>query len=324
MTSRILLPAICVLFCTSVAAQVDDADLKSLALSRQYEALEKLARQRLARDPDDENSLWYLAEQSSDDPDIRATLLPSARHCAKHRPQAARCESALGLLIGAEIEADGGFSALLRIGEVRVHFERAVALAPEDYAMRRDLQGFYIEVPGFMGGSHRKAAEQADAVARVDAQRGHLMKAELAIGDKSFDAAERELLEVRPYDDLSLERDEEAVQVDLGSAFLDAGLPARAQAWFERLVAHDSTSADAFAGLGRALLATSQPTAAAQAFENAVKLNPRLHIQHLLASAYEAAGQHGQAIDAYRLVLGAPAEHAYADHARERLAALQR
>ena len=323
MTPRCLFPLLLALLPVAASAQATDTDLEPLALTRQYDALDALARKRLARNPQDEAALWYLAEQASDDPDTRATLLPLVRNCARDHPLSSRCEHAMGLLVGAEIQADGGFAALTRIGEVHTHFERAVALAPANYAMRRDLQAFYLEVPALMGGSSRKARAQAQAVAAFDPERGHLMQAEMAIAEKAFDVAERELVQVHPTADSALERDDEAVEVDFGSALLDAAQAARAQSWFERMVGGDVRSPEALVGLGRALIATGQPAAAARSFERALQLNPHLPIQHLLASTCEAAGQQDKAADAYRLVLRRAAEHAYADHARARLAALQ-
>ena len=324
MTSRCLLPLFLALLPVAASAQAIDTELEPLALMRQYDALDTLTRARLARDPQDEAALWYLAEQASDDPNTRAVLLPLVRNCARERPLSSRCEHAMGLLVGADVQADGGFAALTRIGEVREHFERAVALAPANYAMRRDLQALYLEVPALLGGSNRKARSQVQAFAALDPERGHLMEAEMAIAEKAFTVAERELVQVHPAANSSLERDVESVQIDFGSALIDAKQATRAQVWFYGITARDGRSPEAFVGLARALVATGQPVAAARALEHAMKLNSRLSIQHLLASTYEAAGQQEKAMDAYRRVLQHPAEHAYANLARERLAVLQR
>lgn len=82
----------------------------------------------------------------------------------------------------------GGLSVMRRISEVREPFERAVALAPQDYAMRRDLRGFYRDVPALLGGSDRKAREQAagDNARAADAYRRELADpANSAAADKT-------------------------------------------------------------------------------------------------------------------------------------------
>jgi len=232
-------------------------EFQQLRLARHYAAMEALARERLARDPLDEAALWHWAQQAADDRQVRADLLPRAQACVQARPQSARCQHVLGVLIGAELMDSGGLSAMRRVGEVREQFERAVALAPADYAMR-------------------KAREQAEALARLDAPRGVLMQAVLALYDKAFDTAEQRLASVQPGADRLLASDLQGVQVELGLAMLDAGAAARALAWFERLQQHDANSPEVQVGLGRTLLALKQPAAAAKAFERAVQLNPRL------------------------------------------------
>jgi tetratricopeptide (TPR) repeat protein len=271
---HLLVPTLALAAFTATAQTTPD-EFQLLRLSRQADAIEALARERLARDPLDEAALWHWGQQASDDRRVRAELLPRAQACVRALPLSARCQHLLGVLIGAELMESGGLSAMRRIGEVHEQFERAVALAPGDYAMRRDLQGFYLEVPALMGGS-RKAREQAEAFARIDAPRGALLQAVLAVYDKAFDTAEQRLASVQPGADRLLASDLQAVQVELGLAMLDAGAATRAQAWFERLLQQDANNPDALMGLGRTLLALKQPAAAAKVFERAVQLEPKL------------------------------------------------
>jgi len=305
-------------------SRASDAEFQALLLARQPAALEALARERLARDPFDEAALWYWGQQAAGDRRQRAALQPRAAACVHERPQSARCAHLSGLLIGAEIMDAGGLGALRRIGEVRTWFERAVALAPADYAMRRDLQAFYLEVPALMGGSARKAHAQAAAFDAIDAARGALLHAAAAIAEGDFAAAERLLVGVRPAGDRLLASDLQALQIDYGLARLQAGDAAAAQDWFERLLKEDPGGPELHAGLGRALLALKQPAAAAAAFERALARDPALRIQHKLGEAWEAAGDRPRAIDAYRRALADPGNAAVAERARERLAALQR
>jgi tetratricopeptide (TPR) repeat protein len=215
-------------------------------------------------------------------------------------------------------------SALSGIGEVREHFENAVALAPQDYAMRHDLQAFYLEVPGVLGGSNRKARAQAEAYARFDPARAVLLRAEMAISERDFDSAVSLLSDVQPGADRLLASDLQSVQVDLGLALIEADAPARARALFEQLLQKSPQSPEAYVGLGRSLAVLKQAKAAVTAFEHALQLDSSLHVQHRLAAAAEAAGDKAKAIDAWQRVLADPAEASYADKAQKRLAALQR
>jgi tetratricopeptide (TPR) repeat protein len=50
--------------------------------------------------------------------------------------------------------------------KVKVHFEQAVALNPDNLAARADLQEYYEKAPGFLGGSTEKARQQAEEIAK--------------------------------------------------------------------------------------------------------------------------------------------------------------
>ncbi|MFG6429864.1 tetratricopeptide repeat protein [Roseateles sp. LYH14W] len=323
MTRLHLLLSALALAAFAAPSQATDAEFQQLHLARQPAALEALARERLARDALDETALWYWSRQAFGEPRQRAGLMPRVQACVRDRPQSARCQHALGLLIGAELMEAGTFTAMRRVGEVQERFERAVALAPADYAMRRDLQGLYLALPALMGGGARKARLQAEAVARIDAPRGLLLQAAHAIHDKQFDLAEQRLSAVQPAADRQLTADLQQVQLDLARALLDIGAAERGRQVIERQLLQDAGQAELHVELGRALLALKQPAAAVAALERALQLNPRLRLHHGLGAAHEAAGDTARAVAAYRLALNDPADKGAADQARQRLKALQ-
>ena len=71
-------------------------------------------------------------------------------------------------------------------------FERAVELDPRSVEARDSLVDFYSMAPGFMGGGVDKARAQADALAKIDAARGHLAFARLAVTARDSATATRE------------------------------------------------------------------------------------------------------------------------------------
>jgi tetratricopeptide (TPR) repeat protein len=151
-----------------------------------------------------------------------------------------------------------------------------------------------------------------------------LLRAAIAISDKDFDGAESLLAGVRPGADRLLASDLQAVQADLGAAMIEAGAALHARAWFERLLLQNPEVPEFHVGLGSSLLASKQARAAVTAFERALQLDARSHVQHRLADAAEVAGDKAKAIEAWQRVLAEPAEAAFADKARGRLVALQR
>ena len=64
--------------------------------------------------------------------------------------------------------------------KVHAHLEQAVACAPDHVAARWDLMEYYAKAPGFLGGSRRKAGEQAAVIARLDPAEGRKARQFLA------------------------------------------------------------------------------------------------------------------------------------------------
>ena len=101
------------------------------------------------------------------------------------------------LWYGAALSQQAGRASKLKqpflATRVLSEFERAVALDPRSIEARDSLVDFYSMAPGFMGGGTGKARDQAQALARIDAARGHLAFARLAIAAKDTSTAEREM-----------------------------------------------------------------------------------------------------------------------------------
>lgn len=74
-------------------------------------------------------------------------------------------------------------------------WEKAIALDPNNLDARSDLIQYYLMAPGFLGGSVDQAKEQAAEIKKRDALRGVQAYATIAVNQKDFAAAERELKE---------------------------------------------------------------------------------------------------------------------------------
>jgi tetratricopeptide (TPR) repeat protein len=81
----------------------------------------------------------------------------------------------------------------LLAGRMKSECERAVALDARNIDARDALVDFYSMVPSIMGGSTDKAREQAAAIGRIDATRGHLASGRLASRANDSTAVQREL-----------------------------------------------------------------------------------------------------------------------------------
>jgi tetratricopeptide (TPR) repeat protein len=87
---------------------------------------------------------------------------------------------------------------------VKAAFEKAVALDPNNLDAREDLIQYYLQAPGFLGGSKQKAREVAADIKKRNAYRGGFDYANVCVADKDFACAERELVALKQsYQDSS-------------------------------------------------------------------------------------------------------------------------
>jgi tetratricopeptide (TPR) repeat protein len=84
------------------------------------------------------------------------------------------------------------FKQGLMAGRIKREMERARALDPKSIDPHEGLLQFYMEAPGFMGGSMDKARAEAVEISRLNRMRGHYALADIARHDKDSAAMERE------------------------------------------------------------------------------------------------------------------------------------
>ena len=107
---------------------------------------------------------------------------PSA---GSHRPRTAggapsEAHLWLGRAYGYQAQRSNLLRKPLLARKVHAHLEQAVACDPDHVAARWDLMEYYAKAPGFLGGSRRKAGEQAAAIARLDPAEGRKARQFLA------------------------------------------------------------------------------------------------------------------------------------------------
>ena len=182
----------------ALPAAAGDAAFEALRRDGQPAEIERLARERLARTPDDEVALWYLASVSVGDKAKRAAAIPMTERCVADRPRSAWCHSALGRLYGGEAMTSGMVAGMRYAGRIKDSFEKAVQLAPADHDMRSDLVMYYLAAPAIVGGGARKAMATAEAYAKLDPWRGAVMVSRVLAYERKFEAAEARLRPLAP------------------------------------------------------------------------------------------------------------------------------
>src|SRR5581483_398966 len=98
----------------------------------------------------------------------------------------------LGRAYGEKAEVSNFITAASLARKLRVEFERAVQLSPDNVDARTDLAEFYLEAPGIMGGGKDKAIAQAETLSRLNPAKAHWVSARLAEKHKDYATAEQE------------------------------------------------------------------------------------------------------------------------------------
>ena len=123
------------------------------------------------------------------DADKAAELIEQA---VKFKPDNAEYHFWLGRAYGAQASRGSMFSAAGLASKVHAEFERAVQLDPNYNDARFSLIEYYMQAPGFMGGSEEKALQQAAELKKRDALQGHRAYGIIYTRQKKMDLARKE------------------------------------------------------------------------------------------------------------------------------------
>lgn len=145
------------------------------------------ARNALARFELDKSSAYVDQALAEDEPSPEAYYIKArvetlnyrfdqgmkvSRQCIERFPEAALCFESLGEARALGLVREDRLLKQIRIArDSRGDLLHAVALDPNDIRARIQLIRFYAMAPFIIGGSERKARQQADAIARIDPAR---------------------------------------------------------------------------------------------------------------------------------------------------------
>ena len=128
----------------------------------------------------------------------------------------------------------------------RAAWERAIELDPENLDARSDLIQYYVQAPGFLGGSTAKALEQAEEIRKRNALRGYLELGALYEHEKKLADAEK------AYVAASKEKSDRHVgEHRLGLFYQNTGAFDKAFELFESMLAANPSEAGALFQIGK-------------------------------------------------------------------------
>jgi tetratricopeptide (TPR) repeat protein len=191
---------------------------------------------------------------------------------------------------------------LLAMG-VKTQLERAAALDGRSLDARDALVDYYSMAPAMMGGGADKAREQAEAISRLDAMRGHFALGRIAIRSKDTTAVEREMNAA-----IALAPDTLPAYSALASWYVSQKAWAKAFATVDRYVQRRPNDPYALYAVGRLAAASGQEVARGERALRAFvakpprdAANPVISIAYLrLAQLLEHEGRPAEARGAYQ------------------------
>lgn len=136
---------------------------------------------------------------------------------------------------------------------VKAAYERAVALDPSLVDARMGLLQFYLQAPGFMGGSPAKAREQAQALLGINPVQGRIAFATIASRDKDWAGVERELVAL-----VREQPDSGRGAAALANFYADRNQPDDAFRAYDQWLARHPQDALGLYGVGRTAAVTGQ------------------------------------------------------------------
>lgn len=326
MTFRLLPLALALLAGAASADILKDPQWQAWLDAGKSTDLARAAQARAKAQPDDDQAAIALAMAAIDDNDAARldASLPALQACVDKRPQAA-CSYTLGRAYGQQAMTASVFKMPGLAAKTKEQFVKAVEQDPQLFEARSGLTQFYLMAPGFAGGSTAKAKElAADAQARQPEQ-AKLLRALLAMNDKDWAGAERELASVKPGDDHTVARELRGSWARLGFEFMDQKSLPKARGIFEALQRDYPAQAVGPYGLGRVLTEMGQPDDAVKALERARGLEgaDRLPIDHRVGLALLAKGDKaGAKLALERFVQNKRANPRNVEEAKKKLAEL--
>lgn len=144
----------------------------------------------LKQNPSDLKSIEYLGDiQCQSQNWVKA--VPYYERLKKAKPSVAEYYYKYAGATAMQAKESNKFAALSLINDAIDNFEKTIALNPNHIGARWALLEIYIQLPGIVGGSERKAKKYADQLLKISPVDGYLAKGHVEEYFKRYTAAEK-------------------------------------------------------------------------------------------------------------------------------------
>lgn len=118
-----------------------------------------------------------------------AAAVPLLEKCVAVDQGNSKFHQWLGRALGLQAAQNGIASSLLSIRKVKAELEKAIELDALNLEARQDLAILYHALPGLLGGSNARAADQVAFIRRHDPAFASQLDGDFLAGEKKYDAA---------------------------------------------------------------------------------------------------------------------------------------
>lgn len=157
---------------------------------KNFDKAKPVFEQVLKQHPNDKKTREYLGDIAAHQSDWD-TALQHYKVLAEMQANDANYHFKYGAALGMKAISGGRFRAISYIWDIKYALERAAELDPNHIETRWALIEYYIQLPGILGGSEKKAVEYADELSKISKVDGYLAKGHIAEFSNRFQDAER-------------------------------------------------------------------------------------------------------------------------------------
>jgi len=162
-----------------VISQTDFDKAEKLYSSKNFEQSKVLFQNYLKENPNNIKTIEYLGDIAGQNKSWDNAIYYYNK-LKQLKPTEANYHYKYGGVMGMKAKESNKFKALGMITEIKSSFEKAISLNPKHIEARAALVEFYLQLPGIVGGSEKKALLYANEIAQISAVDGYLSKGHIA------------------------------------------------------------------------------------------------------------------------------------------------
>ena len=160
-------------------SQTDFEKAERLFLSKNFDQSRILFENILKENPNNIKTVEYLGDIAGQNKSWDNAIY-YYKKLKQLKPSEANYHYKYGGVMGMKAKESNKFKALGMISDIKSSFEKAISLNPKHIEARVALVELYLQLPGIVGGSEKKALQYANEIAQISPVDGYLSKGHIA------------------------------------------------------------------------------------------------------------------------------------------------